>query len=110
MVYMRDMSEGAFSRIMNQDLPDYGNTACLDGPPLSTRRIAIITTAGLHRRQDRTFTLGMGEYRIIPDDTDMADLIMSHVSSNFDRTGFQQDFNVVFPIERLRELAAEGNP
>ncbi len=108
MVYMRDMSEGAFSRIMNQDLPDYGITACVEGPPLSTRRIAIITTAGLHRRQDRTFTLGMGEYRIIPDDTDMADLIMSHVSSNFDRTGFQQDFNVVFPIERLRELAAEG--
>jgi D-proline reductase (dithiol) PrdB len=108
MVYMRDMSEGAFSRIMSQDLPDYGITACLDGPPLSSRRIAIITTAGLHRRQDRTFTLGIGEYRIIPDDTDMADLIMSHVSSNFDRTGFQQDFNVVFPIERLRELAAEG--
>jgi D-proline reductase (dithiol) PrdB len=33
---------------------------------------------------------------------------MSHVSVNFDRTGFQQDLNVVFPIDRLRELAAEG--
>jgi D-proline reductase (dithiol) PrdB len=108
MVYMRDMSEGASSRIMNQELPNYGITECLKGPPLSQRKIAIITTAGLHRRQDRTFTLGMGEYRIIPDDTDMTDLIMSHVSSNFDRTGFQQDLNVVFPIDRLRELAAEG--
>ena len=109
MVYMRDMSKAAFDRIMNQELPDYGTTACQDGPPLSQRRIAIVTTAGLHRRQDRPFTLGVGEYRIIPDDTDMADLIMSHVSSNFDRTGFQQDLNVVFPIERLRELAAEGS-
>jgi D-proline reductase (dithiol) PrdB len=33
---------------------------------------------------------------------------MSHVSINFDRTGFQRDLNVVYPIDRLRELAAEG--
>jgi D-proline reductase (dithiol) PrdB len=33
---------------------------------------------------------------------------MSHISTNFDRTGFQQDHNVVFPIDRLNELAAEG--
>jgi len=32
---------------------------------------------------------------------------MSHVSSNFDRTGYQQDLNVIFPIDRLAELAAE---
>ena len=30
---------------------------------------------------------------------------MSHISTNFDRTGFQQDWNVVFPLDRLRELA-----
>jgi D-proline reductase (dithiol) PrdB len=108
MVYMRDMSKGAFDRIMNQELPDYGVTPCREGPPLSQRRIAIITTAGLHRREDRTFASGVGEYRIIPNDTQMSDLVMSHVSTNFDRTGFQQDLNVVFPIERLRELAADG--
>ena len=33
---------------------------------------------------------------------------MSHISVNYDRTGFQEDRNVVFPIDRLRELAAEG--
>lgn len=33
---------------------------------------------------------------------------MSHVSLGFDRSGFQQDWNVVFPIDRLRELAKEG--
>ena len=30
---------------------------------------------------------------------------MSHVSTNFDRTGFQQDLNVIFPIDRLAEMA-----
>ncbi len=108
MVYMHDMNDAAFERIMTQELPDYGITACVSGPSLADRRIAIVTTAGLHRRGDKPFTNGLGEYRIIPDDTDMNDLIMSHVSNNFDRTGFQQDLNVVFPIDRLRELARDG--
>jgi D-proline reductase (dithiol) PrdB len=30
---------------------------------------------------------------------------MSHISTNFDRTGFQEDVNVVLPLDRLRELA-----
>ena len=33
---------------------------------------------------------------------------MSHVSTNFDRSGFQQDLNVVFPLDRLKELAVQG--
>jgi len=33
---------------------------------------------------------------------------MSHVSINFDRAGFQRDINVVHPIDRLREFAADG--
>jgi D-proline reductase (dithiol) PrdB len=32
---------------------------------------------------------------------------MSHVSVNYDRTGFQEDVNVVFPLARLRELQAD---
>ena len=33
---------------------------------------------------------------------------MSHASVNFDRSGFQDDVNVVFPIDRLRELKTAG--
>lgn len=108
MVYMHDMNDAAFKRIMTQELPDYGVTDCAAGPALAARRVAIVTTAGLHRRGDKPFTNGLGEYRIIPDDTDMNDLVMSHVSNNFDRTGFQQDLNVVFPIDRLRALVEDG--
>jgi len=108
MVYLSDMPETQRDMIVNQDLPDYQNTPCVGGPPLSKRKISIITTAGLHRREDKVFTPGIGEYRIIPDDTNMNDLIMSHVSTNFDRTGFQQDLNVMFPIDRLNELKVDG--
>ena len=69
---------------------------------------ALISTAGLHRREDPPFTPGAGDYRIIPDEYDMDALTMSHVSTNFDRSGFYQDVNTSFPIDRLRELAAEG--
>jgi D-proline reductase (dithiol) PrdB len=81
----------------------------VEGPPLNQRRVAIVSTAGLHRRDDRPFTLDPGDYyRVIPGDIQANDLVMSHVSTNFDRTGFQQDWNVVFPLDRLRELAREG--
>ena len=78
------------------------------GPPLSERRIAIVTTAGLHRRDDPPFHLGAGGCRVIPGDTEGGDLVMTHASINFDRSGFQEDVNVAFPIDRLRELEADG--
>jgi D-proline reductase (dithiol) PrdB len=35
-------------------------------------------------------------------------LARSRVMMNFDRTGLQEDWNVAFPLERLKELAADG--
>ena len=75
---------------------------------LTQARVAIVTTAGLHRRSDSRFVGGSAEYRLLPGDVDPADIVMSHVSINFDRSGFQQDVNVVFPVELLRSLADNG--
>jgi D-proline reductase (dithiol) PrdB len=36
------------------------------------------------------------------------DLRLAHASSNFDRSGFVADLNVVYPIDRLHEMAADG--
>ena len=91
-----------------RDLPDFGSTPWAEGPPLARRRVAIVTTAGLQRRDDMAFQAGSADYRVIPASTPAADIVMSHVSVNYDRTGFQEDLNVVFPLDRLRELAAEG--
>ncbi len=80
----------------------------VEGPPLGARRIAMVSTAGLQRRGDRPFAEGTADYRVIPGDVEAGDLVMSHISVNFDRSGFQQDLNIVFPIDRLKELAGEG--
>ena len=47
-------------------------------------------------------------YRVLPGNLDTADLAMSHSSVHFDRSGFREDVNLVFPIDRLRELESEG--
>jgi D-proline reductase (dithiol) PrdB len=47
-------------------------------------------------------------YRVIPGDAQANDLVMSHLAASFDRSGFQRDWNVVFPLDRLREMAEEG--
>ena len=88
-------------------LPTYVDTPLLAGKALRERRVAIISTAGLHRRGDRAFRPGDGSYRVVAADTHANQLVMSHISVNFDRTGFQQDLNTVFPIDRLRELVTD---
>ncbi len=108
MVHLSEMPEKLRNGLVNQDLPEFETTPWADGPPLAERRIALISTAGLHRREEAPFVAGSGEYRIIPDDADMDDLVMSHISTNFDRTGFYRDLNVVFPIDRLHELEDAG--
>lgn len=47
------------------------------------------------------------DYRVIPGDIEAGDLVMSHMSVNFDRGGFQEDWNVAFPLDRLKELARD---
>jgi D-proline reductase (dithiol) PrdB len=71
-------------------------------------RVAIVTTAGLHRASDPKFAGGSADYRLLPADLDYSELAQSHVSINFDRSGFQQDVGVVLPLANLKEMAAAG--
>jgi D-proline reductase (dithiol) PrdB len=94
---------------LNRPCPTFDHMSWVMAPPLTQQKIALISTAGLQRRGDRPFSLGAADYRLIPADTPSTELVMSHISTNFDRTGFQQDWNVVFPLDRLRELAEAGD-
>jgi D-proline reductase (dithiol) PrdB len=105
MARLKDFPEPMRSHLVNLHCPSYENHPWVSGPSLSHRRVSIISTAGLHRRGDRTFESISGDYRIIPGDIQAKDLVVTHVSTNFDRTGFQQDWNMVFPLDRLREMA-----
>lgn len=108
MVRTEDMHPDMAKNLLALDLPQIEPAPWKSLPPLSEMTIAIVTTAGLHARDDRPFSPGSVEYRLVPGDLDFADLRMSHLSVNFDRSGFQQDINTVFPLERLRELHDAG--
>jgi D-proline reductase (dithiol) PrdB len=89
-------------------MPEFASTPWTVAKPAADSRVAIISTAGLQRRGDRPFAVGSGDYRLLPGDVAASDLVLSHISTNFDRTGFQEDHNVVFPIDRLKELQQAG--
>jgi D-proline reductase (dithiol) PrdB len=74
--------------------------------PLSQSRVAIVTTAALRLEGQPGFGGGDQSFRFVPPSAE--GLILGHVSPNFDRSGFIVDPNVVFPIDRLHEMAREG--
>jgi len=87
-------------------VPEFDHLAWVTPKPLAEATVAIVTSAALHRSSDEGFQPGETEYRLLP--SDARDLVLGHWSPNFDRTGVAIDLNVVYPIDRLEELAANG--
>lgn len=89
------------------DLPafDFGRVPLTRAPDLRSARVAIVTTAGLRDDGVGTWNDGQG-FTIL--DSASRDLTVAHISANFDRAGVAADLNVVYPIDRLNELADIG--
>jgi D-proline reductase (dithiol) PrdB len=79
--------------------------------PLAESRIAIVTTAALHRPDqpafDESVKGGDWSYRELSLDVDLPSLRIAHKSDAFDHTGVETDKNLALPLDRLRDLAAE---
>lgn len=77
--------------------------------PLAEARVAVVTTAGFSRPDDPPFDASIrgGDYswRVIPRDTDLSQLRISHTSDAFDVRGIASDRNLALPLDRLRSLA-----
>ncbi len=108
MVRLADLDEPERTHLANIPCTSFDTQPWVSGPPLAKRRVAMISTAALQHRDDKPFMLGTGDYRVIADDTPANDLVMAHVSTNFDRSGFEQDLNVVLPLDRMHEMAEAG--
>lgn len=80
--------------------------------PLAQSRFALISTAGVHLPGqapfDLTFRGGDFSFRELPNTLDVCQLRISQRSSDFDQTGAREDANLVFPLDRFRELAERG--
>lgn len=81
------------------------------GPSLAESTVAIVTSAGVHLPQDRPFEKAKGgdfSYRWVPADASLEELVCTHPSSAWDRSGVEADPNMALPLDRLRELREEG--
>ncbi|MDE3076011.1 MAG: hypothetical protein KGJ86_11335 [Chloroflexota bacterium] len=74
--------------------------------PLSECTVTLISTGGVHLRTDPPFNVnGDTTFRVIPKNVPPGDLGIAHRA--YDRADALRDINLLFPIERLRELEAE---
>src|SRR6266478_7827132 len=105
---LTDLPSDQARRLAELECPDFKTRPWVAGPALLQRRVAIVSSAGFVVRGENPFRGRDPDYRAIPSTAAADDLLCSHISINFDRTGFQEDWNVVFPLDRLNELAAEG--
>ncbi len=78
--------------------------------PLSHARLTFVSTAGVQPRGTLPFDVvhPVGDYtfRRVPSDSRPDELEIHQLKYPTD--GAHRDLNVIFPVERLRELAAEG--
>ena len=86
--------------------PTFDNAAFTAPKPLSEAKVAIVSSASLHHADDDDFAVVDTGYRVLH--RDRRDIVVGHWSPNFDASGVTADLNVVFPIDRLEEMAADG--
>jgi D-proline reductase (dithiol) PrdB len=72
--------------------------------------VSIVTTAGVHRKDQPPFNMkdknGDPSPRIIDGAVPVDELMITH--DYYDHRDADKDVNIVFPIERLREFAEDG--
>ena len=77
---------------------------------LSRATVALVTAGGVHLQDQEPFNISdeLGDlgFRVIPDDVDSSRLMVTH--HHYDHTDADQDINVVFPLDVLRDLQQEG--
>src|SRR5712692_11896338 len=69
-------------------------------------RIALVSTSGAYVEGMQPFTENDFSFRLIPTDTNIKNI--RFVPGHFDTSKGAQDANIMFPLDRLRELVAAG--
>lgn len=74
--------------------------------PLRESRVAVVTTSGVHQRDQSPFDMtdphGDPSYRILDGRRQLDGFVITH--DYYDHTDADRDINIVFPLERLREF------
>ena len=95
----------AYSPIESEDIPWSPVTRLL-----KDSKVAIVTTAGLHHKDQAPFDmsdpLGDPTFREIDIRRPLSELMITH--DYYDHSDADRDINIIFPVERLREFKSYG--
>ena len=106
MTKITEMPAVARGFISNLDLPVVDKPDWTVPSLPQERRVSIVTTAAVSRRGDKPFSWLARDHRVF--NKNDRDLVMTHVAVEFDRSAWQQDLNVIIPLDRLEEMANDG--
>ncbi len=109
MVRLAEVPEPERSHIAGLECTPYEYKPFTPAEDPAQRHVAILSSAGLIVRGQRPTLANDTGYRMISSAVANKDILCSHVSVNFDRSGFQQDLNVMLPRDRLSAIEAEGS-
>lgn len=78
--------------------------------PLGEAKLALVTTAGIHHRDQPPFDMqdrdGDPSYRVLDGETLLGDFRITH--DYYDHRDARKDPNIILPLDRIRELVNEG--
>lgn len=112
MVRLSELSESNRKHIEGLDCPEMSDSTA--GQPFvkpidrDQRKVALISSAGLVQRGDSPFRGGDSGYRGFSGAIDNSDILVSHVSVNFDRTAACRNIEAIFPRDTLKTMADSG--
>lgn len=105
-----------FPSLAKRFIASYDPRQSLDVPwtpvtkALDQSTIAIVTTAGVHHKDQEPFDMkdreGDPSYRAIDLGRPLSDLMITH--DYYDHADADKDINIIFPVERLREFEKQG--
>ena len=108
MVRLADMHEAGRASALELECPSFDDKPFVAAGPASQRHVALISSAGLVKRGDKSFKGGDATYRSFPSAVENEDILISHISVNFDRTAALRDIETIFPRRLLSRMAADG--
>lgn len=111
---MKRLSYVDITRAAFPDQPPYRWTENASSPwtpivrSIEESKVVLISSGGVYLKDQPPFDPDKNDltFREIPMNARGSDLRISH--NNYDHQDADEDVNCVFPLERLRELAAEG--
>ncbi len=108
MVRLADLHEAGRASAQDLACPTFDDQPFTPAATPASRKLSFISSAGLIERGDAPFNRGDAGYRNISASTQSRDILISHLSINFDRTAAIDNIETILPRHLSQRLVDEG--